>query len=119
MSSSDKLAVVAEVNSRIAMHLDTARRALAGAAVFDVGEVSALLDLTAQMEAYLGKEHRFDKDTAEFRQQMRLYKERLQELKKLLEQIRMMLLAKRSQLESSQRHMSAVSQWTDAYQHTR
>src|SRR5215469_5407075 len=53
MNTSDRAAFVAEINSKIAVHLDQARRALSGAGVFDVTNVQALADLLSQMEPHV------------------------------------------------------------------
>jgi hypothetical protein len=119
MSLLNQAAVVAEINLRMAVLLDQARRALTGENVFDVSQVRALLALTSEMEPHIRPARWPNETNQEFNRQIEIYREHLLGLRKTLEQIRMMLVGKRCQLESSQRHMSAVSRWTDAYQQTR
>jgi hypothetical protein len=116
----DNVAFVTEVNSKIAIHVDRARRTLIGAAVFDVDSVRELMVLVSQMEPHVRAARRPNTQASrEFSFQMDVYRKHLQGLSKSIEQIRMMLLARRGELEFSHRHMSAVSRWTSAYQQTK
>jgi len=120
MTISDRTAFVAEINAKIAVYLDQARRALSGADVFDVTSVRALTALLPQMEPEVKAFRLPNAETSqELAFQMDLYGRQLRGLGKTLEQIRMMMLARRGELEFSRRHMSAVSRWTSAYQQTR
>jgi hypothetical protein len=120
VSPSDKAAFVGQVNSELAAHLARARRTLVGAEVFDVNEVRQIVFLVSRMEPHVKsiRQSRF-RTTPELDSQINAYRQQLQELNQTLEQIRMMLLAKRGELELSRRHMSAVTRWTHAYQQTR
>ena len=120
MNTSDRAAFVAEINSKIAVHLDQARRALSGADVFDVTNVQALADLLSQMEPHVKALRLPNAEVShELALQMDVYTKQLRGLGKTVEQVRMMLLARRGELEFSHRHMFAVARWTSAYQQTR
>jgi hypothetical protein len=120
MSRSESVAIIAEINSELAVHLNRAQRTLEGAEVFDVAEVRELMSLIARMEPQVRTARRSGSWTSrEVADQMDIYQQQLQKLSRTLEQIRMMLVAKRGELEFSRRHMSAVTRWAHAYQQTR
>jgi hypothetical protein len=116
---SDALALVVGVNLRLAVLLAKARKALTGESVFGVVEVRALQDPIGQMEPIVKQAQSLRNENPAIAEQLDLYTAQLGSLQTSLVQIRMMLLGRRAQMEVSRRHISAVSQWTNALQQTR
>jgi len=107
------------INARVGSLLQEARLALRGERNFGVADVRALSAQISEMAAVFPAPFHPQIRRPEMTVQLDFYKAQLTELDTTLQQIRMMLLAQRSQMELSRAHLAAVSNWTRAVQQTR
>jgi hypothetical protein len=116
---SDPLELILGVNLRMALLLEKTRQALRGESIFGPEEVRDLLEPITQMNPIVSQVQELRRENAEMANQIGIYNAYLGSLQAAVEQIHMMLLGKRAVMESSQRQLYAVSQWTNALERTR
>lgn len=109
---------IADVNSRIFALLIETRQALKGEKVFGVEQVRELSKPITEMTPVMARAEELRALQPEIAEELDLYKIHLIDLQTALEQVRMMLIAYRSQMESHRAHLDAVSQWTKRFSHT-
>ena len=107
------------VNARLAELLEGARRALRGESNFGAEEVRRLRQPVEEMAPIVAKSGELRRLRPELAPQLDLYKTNLGGLQTTLEQIRIMLLARRTGMEAGRAQLCAVSQWVNAFRQTR
>ena len=110
---------VNEINGQLASMLANTKRALNGESEFGVEQVQALAALTAPMASVMERAVDLRKMHPELAEPLDSYKSLLRELQTVVEQVRMMLLAKRSQIDAGRVQLAAVTQWANALGRTR
>jgi hypothetical protein len=102
------------INARIARLLANTRLALSGERVFSATEVRALSEPLAEMAPILERAVELRALHPEVAPQLDFYKAQLRELQTVLEQIRVMLLAQRAQMDGGRLQLAAVTHWAKA-----
>jgi hypothetical protein len=110
---------IGDINAQLAAMLADTKRALAGEREFGVEQVRSLSEPIAAMALVMERAAELRKLHPEIAGPLDLYKSQLSELQTTLEQVRMMLLARRSQIDAGRAQLEAVSQWANALGHTR
>jgi hypothetical protein len=110
---------IGNINAQLAAMLADTKRALAGEREFGVEQVRSLSEPIAAMALVMERAAELRKLHPEIAGPLDLYKSQLSELQTTLEQVRMMLLARRSQMDAGRVQLEAVSQWANALGHTR
>jgi hypothetical protein len=115
MSVLDK--TIGQINAQLSTLIPAAKSALSGDAPFTVAEVRALSRRLAEMAPILTATEPAPQDP-QITAELAKYKAHLRELQPILEQLRLNLVAKRSQLSSGQAQLQAVSNWATALSKT-
>jgi len=102
------------INARIARLLANTRLALSGERAFNATEVRALSEALAEMAPILERAAELRALHPEVSPQLDFYKAQLRELQTVLEQIRVMLLAQRAQMDGGRLQLAAVIHWAKA-----
>jgi len=110
---------VSETNTKLGAMLAETRRALTGEREFGVEQVQALSALTAPMAPVMHRAAELRKLHPEMAAPLDSYKSLVHELQTAVEQVRMMLLARRSQMDAGRVQLDAVTQWANALGQTR
>jgi hypothetical protein len=110
---------IGDINAQLAAMLADTKRALAGEREFGAEQVRSLSEPIAAMALVMERAAELRKLHPEIAGPLDLYKSQLNELQTTLEQVRMMLLARRSQMDAGRVQLEAVSQWANALGHTR
>jgi hypothetical protein len=110
---------VENINTQLAAMLADAKRALAGEREFGVAQVRSLSAPIATMAPIMERSDELRKLHPEITGPLDLYKSQLRDLQITLEQVNMMLLVRRSQLDIGRAQMKAVKQWANALGQTR
>jgi len=105
-------------NARVSVLLRETRGALAGQGDFGVQQVRALSEPIQQMAPILRQAAELRAENPEIASALDLYKMQLVELQTALDQVRVMLLAKRGQMEAGRVQLDAVAQWAAALRRT-
>ncbi len=110
---------IERVNARLAGLIENARRALRGEGEFKAEDVRQLREPVEEMAPIVAQSPDLRQAQPEIIGQLDQYKSRLGELQIILNQLRVMLLARQASLCSDQTHVSAVSRWASALRQTR
>lgn len=110
---------ISGVNARIASLLDETRQSLRGERNFGVEQVRAISAPVSEMALIMSRAKELRTLDPEIEGELNLYKSQIGELHSTLEQVRMMLLARRAQMESNRAQVEAVSQWATTLSRTR
>ena len=105
-------------NARIQVLLTHTRGALAGEREFGVEQVRALSVPIQEMAPVMQQAAELRAREPEIAGALDQYKAQLRELQTALDQVRMMLLAKRGQMDSGRVQLDAVSQWAAVLRQT-
>jgi len=105
--------------SRIQVLLADTQLALTGDREFGVEQVRALSASIQEMAPVMTRAAELRTLEPELATQLDRYKSQLRELQTTLNQINLMLLTKRGQMQSHRGQLEAVSQWAGALQQTR
>jgi hypothetical protein len=116
---SNLLAKIEAVNAQIAPLLANARLALSGERLFGVAEVRALSAPVTEMAPIMARAAELRGQHPELIYPLEQYKSQLRELRAALEQIRVMLLARRGQMDAGRVQLDAVTHWAKALSRTR
>jgi hypothetical protein len=116
---SEILQTIETVNAQLAALLADTNRSLSGECEFGVEQVRALSQPLAIMAPILAREHELRSLQPELDAPLDLYKSLLRQLQTALDRVRVMLLARRSQMDSGRVQLDAVSHWANALSHTR
>lgn len=101
-------------NTRLAFLLEETRRALRGERNFGPEQVRAISQPVTEMAPLLAGAKELTAEEPELEPEIARYKEQLRELHTALEQVRMMMMANRGQVEQARQQLDAVSRWADA-----
>jgi hypothetical protein len=110
---------VKEINGQLATMLADTKRALSGEREFGVDQVQALAALTAPMAPVMARAAKLCQLHPEMTEPLDRYKSLLRELQTAVEKVRMMLLARRSQMDAGRVQLAAVTKWANALGQTR
>jgi phage shock protein A len=105
---------IAAVNARIAFYLEESRKALRGERNFGPEQVRAISEPVAEMAPLMARAKELTAQQPEIQGEIDLYKQQLSELHTALEQVRMMLTARRGQMDQTRKQLDAVSKWAAA-----
>ena len=109
---------VARVNARLAVLLESARRALRGEALFRVQDVRRLRNFLSQSGSIAAHFSELRRQQPELVPDLDLYKSHLLDLSVTLRRVHLMLLAQRTQMESDHARLDAVTQWAATLRQT-
>ena len=104
---------IAAVNARVGFLLEETQRALRGERNFGPEQIRAITQPVSEMEPILAGAQELTRQEPEIEPEIAQYKRQLSELHLALEQVRMMLTARRSRMERSRQHLDAVSRWAE------
>jgi hypothetical protein len=107
------------VNAQIASLLEDTRRALTGECDFGVEQVRAISKPIAEMAPVMAQAKELRTLQPELEGQLDLYKSQIGELQTTLDQVGVMLLARRAHMEASRSQLEAVTHWAAALRQTR
>ena len=110
---------IGRVNETLRPLIADSRLALKGERGFGVEMVRALAAVISEMDPIMSNAREFRSNHPEIARDLDVYVEQATDLKTLLEQLRVMLLARRTELDNSRAHMQAVTRWANAFQSTR
>jgi len=110
---------IGRVNETLRPLIADARLALRGERGFGVDMVRALAAVLGEMDPIMSNAREFRFNHPEIARDLDAYVAQATDLKTLLEQLRVMLLARRAELENDRAHMQAVAHWASAFQSTR
>jgi len=99
--------------------LADARKALSGERDFGPEQVQAFSGLLAKMAPVMAEAKAPEASQSEIASEVEVYKGQLRELQIVLDHVRMMLLARRSQMDAGSVQLQAVTQWATALGQTR
>ena len=105
-------------NARIDASLGDMRRALAGQTDFGAAQVRALSEPLREMAPIVAHAAELRGREPEIAAQLDRYKSRLRELQTTLDQVHLMLLTRRAQLQARRGQLDAVSHWACALRQT-
>jgi len=105
---------IAAVNARIGTLLLDSQRALRGERTFGPEEVRAIAVPVAEMAPVMAREKELTAHDPELAAELATYRQQLAELHTALENVRMMMLARRGQMDEASKHLEAVSRWANA-----
>ncbi len=110
---------IERINAQLAVMLASAKRALTGEKDFGVEQVRALSVPIAEMAPVMERSAELRRQEPELGGQLDLYKIQVRELQTALEQVGMMLHARRSQMDAGRKQLDAVTHWANALGQTR
>lgn len=110
---------LARVNKRMIELLEEARKALRGEGNFGVEEIRKLREPLNEMDPVMRQAGELQRTSPEISPQLELYKSHLAELLTILDQLRVMLLAKQAKLLAGRTQLDAATHWLAAFQATR
>jgi len=110
---------IGRVNETLRPLIADSQLALKGERGFGVEMVRALAAVISEMDPIMSNAREFRSNHPEIARDLDVYVEQATDLKTLLEQLRVMLLARRTELDNSRAHMQAVTRWANAFQSTR
>jgi chromosome segregation ATPase len=105
---------IAAVNARIGALLLDSQRALRGEVNFGPEEIRAIAAPVAEMAPVMAQAEELTAQDPQLAEELATYKRQLAELHTALENVRMMLTARRGQVERASKHVEAVSRWAAA-----
>lgn len=105
---------IAAVNARIGALLLDSQRALRGERNFGPEEVRAISAPVSEMAPMMARAQELTAEDPEIEEELATYKRQLAELHTALEQVRMMMIARRGQMDETSKHLEAVSRWAAA-----
>jgi hypothetical protein len=105
---------IAVVNGRVALMLKECGRALRGERNFGLEDVRAISLPVSEMAPIMANAQKLRCQEPEIEEELAIYKKQLAELHTALEQVRMMLIARRGRVEEARTHMDSVSRWAAA-----
>ena len=116
---SDDVRETAErANTRLTILLNDARCALRGESNFGVEEIQRIRQPLNEMESILDRSAQLRQFMPEMSGQLDRYKANLGELQTVLDQVRVMLLARQASMLAGRTHLD-VAHWMTAFQATR
>jgi hypothetical protein len=107
------------VNTRVGRLLHEARLALRGEGPFGVQQVRELSSQLAEMAPLWAQAPDLRVLRPELEPDLNLYQSHLGDLNSTLQQVHLMLLAQRAQMEASRAQLAAISCWAQTMQRTR
>ena len=110
---------IEHIGARLERVLETMKQSLAGKSAFTAEDVRKLRKLLAEMEPVLLRSEELRRTSPEIAAQLDRYKERLLELQKTVEQMRVTLMVQKAGIEAARTQVDATSQWCSAFQQTR
>ena len=110
---------IGRVNETLLPLIADSRLALRGERGFGVEMVRGLAAIIGEMDPIMSNARELRASHPEIARDLDTYVEQATGLKTLLEQLRVMLLARRAELENDRAHMQAVARWASAFQSTR
>jgi hypothetical protein len=110
---------IGRVNHTLRPLIADSRLALKGERGFGVEMVRALAAVIGEMDPIMSNARELRTNHPEIARDLDAYVEQATDLKTLLEQLRVMLLARRAEVEDERAHMQAVARWATAFQSTR
>jgi hypothetical protein len=110
---------IAAVNTRLTGLVQHTRRSLRGETQFGVEQVRALAAPIAEMAPIMARAKALEDQQPEIAGELAQYKSQLAELHIALQQVTMMLLARRGQMESGRIQLDAVTKWANTLGQTR
>jgi hypothetical protein len=110
---------ISETNAHLERLLGHTRQSLRGESSFGVEQVRALSALISEMPPRMARSQELRASDPAIAAAIDRYKSNLGELHLALQQMHMMLLSRRSQMESGRVQLDAVRQWAGALSHTR
>jgi len=105
---------IAAANARIGALLLDSQRALRGERNFGPEEVSAISGPVSEMAPVMAHAAELTAQDPEIAAELATYRRQLAELHGALENVRMMLIARRGQMDEAGKHLEAVSRWAAA-----
>jgi len=105
---------IAAVNARIGALLLESQRALRGERSFGPEEIRAISLPVAEMAPVMARATELTAQNPEIEEELATYRRQLSELHGALENVRMMLIARRGQMDEASKHLDAVSRWAAA-----
>jgi hypothetical protein len=109
---------IERANARIAALLANTRRALSGEREFGVAKVNDLCEPIQEMAPLMARAVELRATDPEISRELDLYRSQLAELQTALEQVRVMLLAHRDQIDAGRTQLDAMSHWAAALRQT-
>jgi len=110
---------IERVSARLEQVLEAMKDSLAGKLAFTGEDVKRLRKLLAEMEPVILQSSELRRTHPELAAQLDQYKERLWELQKTVEQLRVTLMVQKAGLEATRTQVDATSLWCSAFQQTR
>ncbi len=105
---------IAAVNARIGFLLEESRGALRGERNFGPEQLRELAQPISEMAPVMARAKELTSQQPAIEAEVALYKQNLSELHTTLEQVYMMLIARRGQMDEARKHLDAVSKWAAA-----
>ncbi len=110
---------IGRVNETLRPLIADSRLALKGERDFGVEMVRALAAIIGEMDPIMSNARELRLQHPEVARDLDTYVEQASDLKSLLEQLRVMLLARKTAIENDCQHMQSVARWVKTYQSTR
>lgn len=110
---------IERINVRLAELLQATKSSLRGQRSFGVEEVREIQGPVNEMATLLEEANTVRCTAPEIDEQVTQYKTQLRDLQQTLDQVNVMLLARRASLEASRAQLAAANQWLSACQQTR
>ena len=110
---------IGRVNETLRPLIADSRLALKGERDFGVEMVRALAAIIGEMDPIMSNARELRLQQPEIARDLDAYVEQATDLKSLLEQLRVMLLARKASIENDRQHMQTVARWVKTYQSTR
>lgn len=105
---------IAAVNARIGALVEDCRGALRGERNFGSEQLRALSEPISEMAPIMARAKELTALQPDIEGVLDIYKQNLRELHTVLEQVRMMLIVRRGQMDEASKHLHAVSGWAAA-----
>jgi|SRR5690242_6269349 len=110
---------IASINTALSNLLRDAKDSLSGRKEFTIETVRAIAVLVSEMAPIVPRAKEFRSTQPETASHLDTYVGLAGELHSVLENVRVMLVARRAAVESGQEQLRAVSQWAATFQQTR
>lgn len=105
---------IVAANARIAFLLDESRRALRGERIFGPEQVRAISQPITEMAPLMSRARDLTAVDPQIEEEIATYRRQLAELHTALQNVLMMLTARRGQVEETRKQLDAVSRWAAA-----
>ena len=110
---------VRDANAKLRLLISRTRDSLAGRCNFTAGDVRAIAEPVGSAQPIIDEAATLRTTRPDLDAELETYKQNLKEVQVALEQMRVMLMARRAHIESARGHLATLSMWNATLRLTR